>query len=307
MAREYRLLMDRGHRAYREAQYHDAVQLFDEARWVADAAGDAEDAMAARYWLADSLRVADRDAEAIPHFSAVIGARERLSGSPWHERIGRCYADLVDCMLLQPDALPERLLAILDEGLDWSARHGCRGAEVNLHAVRGDTLSAGGRLEEALVAQEQALAVRRRSPDATAYTFSSAANCLADLLMDQGRSEDYPRVESLVQEALDHDSATPYTQRWSWQVLARLALARGEPARAEAHLGEALHLARHTQGIGLLRVLEQLADLCLDRGRLDEAEAHLREAAGQVVAMLDAVSFGRRYDLTLSLARLRTA
>jgi hypothetical protein len=130
---------------------------------------------------------------------------------------------------------------------------------------------------------------------------------LAELLSNRGRSEDYPRVEALAREALDHNDATPYSQRWSWEVLARLALARGEPARAEAHLGEALHLARHSQGTQLLRFLEKLADLCLDQDRLEEAEAHLREAAGQVISNLDAISFGWRYDLTLSLARLRAA
>ena len=330
-AEAFNLLTDLGGRAYRESQYVDAVRLYEEAQRLAESSGHEMAALYARYFMADSLRVCGRVAEAIPHFGAVLAARERLTSAPWPDLIGHCYAKLVNCLHLQPAADLKRLLEIVDEGLAWSVRYHCHGAQIDLYGQRQEVFSLLGRPDETITAAEQALAMRRRYPDAQGPHFCALTNRMAELLLDRGRSEDWPRIDVLLREALDHESSSVQVQSWSYQVLARLALVQDEPVRAIGHLQEARALSVEAQSPELLLVLKQLADLCLDQGdwhqveghlqegrfvpdpdslggdRFGEAQSYLQEAARQVFAMSNILPAVWRFDLLTSLVSLRLA
>lgn len=299
------LLMLLAHQAYQEDQFDDAAKLYEQAWRQFEAEGDWEQALLARYWLADSLRALGHAEEAMSHYSAMIAARADLEGAAWANRIGQCYADLVSCGLTTAQITPDGLEKVLQEGLAWARAHGCHGAQVNLHSIHGLLHSRQGRLEDAIRSQEQALAVRRRHPDSAGYVFSGVANRLADYLIHRDQPGDRERAEKLLKEALDHEDATPHSKRWSSKSLATLARARGKPETARYHLREALHWGQQEQSPGVLNSYEALADLELEEGDLEAAEACCRKAACIMARDWSGIPTETRYDWLITLANLR--
>ena len=307
MAQELAILSRLGYRAYSEGLYDNAADIYEQAWQQASEANNDEDVIVSRFWLAESLRMADQKVRAVPHYSAVIASRDIAITAVGRNRVGIAYAGLIDSCMVLADVDRSALLNTANEGIEWSERWKCRGALICLHEMRAGVYRQVGDLTSAISDQEKAVAMRRRWAEASGYILPSLLNNLALYLQQRGSENDIVRVESVLSESLRCHNSNDYTQQWSHHRLAELYRSLGQWGKAEHHFLEAVMLGRRTQSRAIVGSLDSLVRLYLDQGNLEDAQVYLREAARCFLKLPSAVTVRERFNLLDSLSRLREA
>ncbi len=185
-------------------------------------------------------------------------------------QVASAYTDWVEAARFLPEMEAEKLLAVLDAGEAYVRGIGKPAWRAGLLRQRANVLDSLGRLEAAIAAAEEGLALQEREPTAPGSPLATHRWALGDLLRRANRHGEAARHYEAV---LAEDRSARVNRKVAHQGLARCALATGEPAEARRHAGEAVQLAEGMGDDALHPALGALIAACLAQPDLPAARA----------------------------------
>jgi tetratricopeptide (TPR) repeat protein len=285
-AEAVRLLLAEAWADYGEGRYGRMVAAGGRAVRAAEEADDAALLVRALYAEATGLKMLGDKATALARFTRILALAEdpatapQLGGDAAAWVVASAYMFWVDCARYLTGIPWRDLFGVLEAAEWWLAATGRRHWRAGLLLQRALVHHWLGEWDAAVAAGQEAFAVYR--PGEPGCTAVGNRIQLAEILCDAGRHED---AQPHLQAVLDDPESDSHSCCAAHSVLARCALAAGDPASARRHAVVAVRLAEpHGENI-LCEPLQALVAACRAAGDLDAAwqaaTRHL-EVAGRV-------------------------
>jgi tetratricopeptide (TPR) repeat protein len=237
---------------------------------------------------ASALQLMGDDAAALARYTRILGLAEdpassgRLDHPLAAEAVADAYWSWVACARFVTGIPVQELYRVLDAAERWLAATGHRDWRAGILNERALTHRRLGKLDAAVAAAEEALALKIQYPDAPGYTLNGLRYQLGDILREAGRAaEAAPHYQAVLADP----AATPWGRRVAHQGLAWCALAAGDPAAARREAHTAVLLAEPLGDDALCNSLHVLAEACRADGDLDaawQAATRYLEAAARI-------------------------
>lgn len=282
--RAIELLLADARRVNSEYRYAAAVDAARRARALAADIDAPALRLRAAVEEADALRMMGDKRAALVRLTEALkwahdpALQDRLAEADVRREVAQACMQTVECARYLPGIPVARLLAMLDKGEAWLRSMGCPDWRAGLLWNRASLLETQGRLDEALAAAEEALALELGDADAPGYTVATYRCRLGDLLWRLGRHDDAERQYRAVLDDLDGGEDEHKVAR---EGLAWCALATERSDEARRHAEAAVALAAGLGDDSLCAALDVLVAACRASGDLDTAHA----AAGRMLAL----------------------
>jgi len=191
---------------------------------------------------------------------------------------------------------PEEAIRHATEAVDLARRQGYHARLAPALLQLGMALSALGRHDDAVRAQQEAVRRSAEMHGPTSFAVAEARSALAQTFVDAGRYRDAERTLRVVQADQARDIGPSITLSYTLALIGSATLSQGRFREAATVLDSAVAMGRPTLPPGhadLARWLSDLAAAHNGTGTFRQAEAAAREALRRAEAGADADGVGR--------------
>lgn len=270
------LLIAEARSFYEQGRYAEALRAAERAREGAHGRGSLRLEIRATQIEQAALRALGDGAAALARTSWILAVaadparRAEMAMAGVEFQVANAYMAWVEAARFLPEMEAEKLLSVLDVGDAYVRGIGKPAWRAGLLKQRANVLGSLGRLEAAIGAAEEGLALQEREPTAPGSPLATHRWALGDLLRRANRHGEAARHYEAV---LAEDRSAPFDRNAAHLGLVHCALATGELAEARRHAGEAVQLAEGMGDNALHPALGALIAACLAQPDLPAARA----------------------------------